>query len=355
MDLNNEPGLLIVCALEGMANMLAFRLTSASAFLFCLLCACPYATNAQHAETYIVPVTVVSLDGKPLTSLQSENVRIHESGVTLKSFNLDSSSRRIVLLFDTSGSMMISNGSVTLLQAAVHTASLFLDRVSSADFISLHAFAGKDKELVPFTHDVGAIRAAMNNLPKPEGRTDLDNALNSILRVLSESPQFGDVIVIFSDGLLPRSNEDNVMVYYDPPDYLERMKPRLGMAGVRVFFSLAGNIQGAQSLHGIELFMGATGGESFELKNAGPTFYGGIYDHPEAAVYRSNSLEQRAVMLSTAIQDTYRLELKFAKPLEKPARLHFGFVDERGKALHNLTVLSPEFAYPDAGHQFPPR
>lgn len=357
--LNNESGLLIVCVLEDMTK-LACRITNAFALLFCLLCACPYPTNAQQAETYVVPVTVVSRDGKPLTSLQSQNVRIHNRGVELKSFSLDTSPRRIVLLFDTSGSMRISNGKVTLWDAAVHTAELFLDRVPPTDWISVYAFANQDKQLVPFTRDHGAIRAAIHGLPQPGTEeaekeygvgTQLDTALNSILSLLSESSQFGDAIVIFSDGLLPRSNGDRIMVYYDQPDYLQRITPRLGTLGVRVFFSLAGNIVGTPPLHGMELFIGATGGESFELNESAPPLYGmsDPYSHPEAPIYRSNSLEQRALALCAEIQDTYRLQLQFAGPLEKPSPLRLGFVDERGRVLHNVTVLSPQSIYPKPG------
>lgn len=326
--------------------------------MFCFLCALFYPTKAQEPETRVIPLAVVATDGNSVTDLQSRNIRLRDHGVQLISFTRDTSARRIVLLFDTNASMAISNGRVTLLQAAVHTAGLFLGRVSPADLISVYAFADKEKQLVPFTHDLRAIHAAINNLPKPHTETAkrnfgtgtrLDNALNSILTLLSESPQFGDSIVVFSDGFLPRSDEDDIMVFYDQPDYLERITPRLGTMCVRVFFSLAGNVEGAAPLHGIERFIGATGGESFELNDSGPTFYDGTYDHPEAPIYRSNSLEQRALALYSAIQGTYRLELQFASPLQKPTRLHFGVVDERGKALHNVTVLSPQFVYPGVG------
>jgi VWA domain-containing protein len=329
----------------------------ALALLVCLLAVSPYPTFAQHQQTRVLPVTVLAADGRPIPDLQLRNIHVHGKAVHLNSFVPDTSPRRIVLLFDTSGSMAISNGRVTLLQAAIHTAGLFLDRVPSGDLISVYAFADKSRELVPFTHDLAAIRSAMNDLTTPDveraGKkygtgTDLGNVLNSILTLLSANPQFADTIVVFSDGLLPRSNGSNIMAFYDQPDYLERITPSLGTLGVRVFFSLAGNVEGAPPLHGVEQFIGATGGESFELNDSGPSFYGGAYDHPEAPVYRSNSLERRALVLFAAIQDTYRLQLQFTSPLEKPTRLHLDFVDGQGKALHNVTVLSPEFVYPDA-------
>jgi len=306
------------------------------------------------------------MDGKPVTNLQPQNVRVHGRDVQVNRFSLDTSPRRIVLLIDISGGMGISNGRVNLLQAAVHTAGLFLDRVPSVDWLSVHVFAEKEKEVVPLTRDRGVIHTAIRNLPEPGteetkkdygARTDLQNALNSILTVLSEHPQFGDAIVVFSDGRFPpRSDRSDILNYYDQPDYLLQVTPQLGTLGVRVFFSLAGNVEGSPPLHGIELFMGATGGESFELHDSGLLFHSSIsphapYDRPKVPIYRSDSLEQRAVALSVAIQDTYRLQLEFGRPLEKPTRLHLDLVDERGKALHDVAVLSQAFVYPETKSQ----
>jgi hypothetical protein len=358
--LKNYEGLIKVSRQIEVLNMPRAHLADAFALSVCLcVSACP--THAQHSEAHIVPVTVVTADGKPVTDLQPRNVRVHGHGVQVNGFNLDTSPRGIVLLIDISGSMRKSNGKVNLLQAAVHTARLFLDRVSSVDSISVHVFAEKEREVVPLTRDFGAVRTAIMNLPEPENedtkkeygaQTDLDNALNSVLAALSEHPQFGDAIVIFSDGFFPpRSDRGDILNYYDQPDYLVHAAPRLGTLGVRVFFSLAGNVEGTPPLHGIELFMGATGGESFELHHSGLVFYDSTYDHPKAPIYRSDSLEQRALAISAAIQDTYRLQLEFARPLEKPTRLHLDLVDERRKALHDVTVLSPAFVYPEAGAQ----
>ncbi|MGH9731333.1 MAG: vWA domain-containing protein [Candidatus Acidiferrales bacterium] len=247
--MNNDRGPLIFFVLINTPNMLISQGSNGFALLFCLLSALPCTTNAQQPETRVMPATVVTTDGKALTSLQSQNVRIHNRDVRLMSFSLDTSPRRIVLLLDISDSMTISNGNVTLWDAAVHTAGLFLDRVPETDSISVYAFANREKQLVPFTRDHGAIRAAIHGLLKPGSEeakqeygtgTRLDEALNSILNLLSESPQFGDTIVIFSDGLLPRSNGDRIMVYYDQPEYLQRVTPRLGMLGVRVFFFSGG-------------------------------------------------------------------------------------------------------------------
>ena len=101
--LNNDSGLSILCGTD-VLNMLKSHLTDAIALLFCL-CASPCPTNARAPETHILPVTVVTVEGKPVANLQSHNVHIHGGGAQVKSFSLDIGPRRIVLLLDTSGSM----------------------------------------------------------------------------------------------------------------------------------------------------------------------------------------------------------------------------------------------------------
>jgi hypothetical protein len=357
--LNNDSRLLILCILRDMPRMQKPSLASTFAVLFSI-CApiCP--TNAQVPETHAVTVTVVTADGKPVTNLQSQNIRVRDHGVQVKSLSLDSSPRRIVLLIDASPSMGISNGKVTLLQAAVHSAGLFLSRVPRVDLISVHMFAENDQEIVPFTHDFGSIWAAIAGMSKPQVEkskdgnlpsTNLNGALNSVLAILSEHPQFGDSIVIFSDGLFPRSGQGDILNFYEQPEYLRAILPKLGTLGIRVFFSLAGNVALTPPLHGVEVFMGAAGGESFELRDSTPPAFGANnpYNRPAPPIYRTNSLEERAVALSAAIQNVYHLELEFEKPLKKPMPLHLEVVDERGKALRSMTVLSPESVYPDAG------
>jgi hypothetical protein len=305
-----------------------------------------------------LPVTALTFDGKPVTNLQPKNVRVQGRDVQVSGFSVDANPRRIVLLIDVSNSMGMSNGRVNLLQAAVYSAGLLVDQISASDAISLYVFAERAREVVPLTRDFGVVRKALTGLPKPGGeeakkhygiRTDVGSALRSVLTVLSEHPQFGDAVVIFSDGNFPCGGAGDIMDYFEPPDYLVRVSPRLGTLGVRVFFSLAGNVAGTPPLTGVERFMGATGGESLELHGSGTSFYALNAEdyHSKVPVYRSDSLKQRAVALSAAIQDTYRLQLDFARPLEKPTRLRLDLIDEGGKRLPDVRVLSPEFVYPE--------
>lgn len=363
-----------------MTNMPAFRVSRAIAVLFCLLWAAAYATNAQQPETRVVPVTVVTTDGKPVANLQSQNIRVHSSGMQLKSFSLDTSPRRIVLLLDTSGSMSETDHGKLRIAVALRLVNLFLDNASAADSFALYQFSDAPREVVPFTNDVAAIRQAMSpisSLKKAQmvGHTNIGDALNAILTNSQESVAFGESIIIFSDGEFVSDQ--------GKPTPLAPFAPALALHGVRLFLVLPQEREAASSdtqsaasdqtqvpaarqqlpvhdntplgwydpktvVADSELFVAGVGGESF----APADYSEGL---PTSRVFRSNDLTRRMKSLWSAIRSTYRLELQFAKSLEKPERLRLAIVDERGKALHNLTVLSAEFAYPDAGHQFSPR
>lgn len=297
------------------------------------------AASAQQPETRVVPVTALAPDGKPLMDLHLRNIRVNGVNAQIKDFSLDTSPRRIVLLLDASGSMGISNGMVTLWQAAVHSAGLFLNTAVPADWFSVHVFAERDKEIAPFTDDLGAVRSAIRRLPGTiqgakslYGATNVGKALNSALYTLADRPGFGDAIIIFSDGRFPRSDAGDILSYFDEPQYLEDLRSKLGARGIRVFFVLAGDVLWTPPLYGVELFMAETGGESFEFTRSDDSGVGlgeeAIYSHPEPPIYRSNSLQKRAAVLCGAIQNTYRLELQFNRALAKPERLHLKVVDE---------------------------
>ncbi|HEV2290113.1 MAG TPA: vWA domain-containing protein [Candidatus Acidoferrales bacterium] len=354
--------------------MLKSRLANALALLFCLcVSTCP--ANAQAPETHVVPVTVVTTDGKPVTSLQSQNIRVREHGVQVKSFSLDAGPRRIVLLMDISGSMGTTDHGKLRLIVALELMKLFLNSVSKGNSLSLYQFGDSPREIVPFTHDVDAIRQAIDSVSalrenEMVGLTNIGDALNAILMNSQEPLAFGDSIVMFTDG---EFNSDNGKQHA-----FSSFAPALARRGVRVFLVLTQErgttLGGAQNdstsvrqappasshlpirgqfsvpasdgemavINDSELFAAGTGGESFAPFDYSSTFQ-------TSKVFRSDDLPQRMKALSAAVQNTYRLEMQFSKPLNRKIRLHLEVMDEQSKALHNVTVLSPDFVYPDAG------
>lgn len=357
-----------------MPSMLKSRLADAFAVLFCL-CVSTCAASAQVPETHVVPVTVVTADGKPVTNLRSQNIRVRNRDVQVKSFSLDAGPRRIVLLMDISGSMGSTDHGKLRLTVALELARLLLSSISAEDSLALYQFGDSPREIVAFTHDLGAIRQAMDSVSVPQenemvGLTNIGDALNAILMNSQEALAFGDSIVMFTDGEFDSDNGKQRA--------LSSFTTALARRGVRVFLVLAqekattlGEVQddstnvsqappasshlpirGQYSIPALdderavindsELFAAGTGGESFA-----PLDYSSTFQTPK--IFRSEDLSQRMQALSKAVQSTYKLEVQFSKPLKSRMRLHLEVVDDQGKALHNVTVLSPEFVYPDGG------
>lgn len=357
----------------GVPNMPRSHLADAFVLLFCLG-ALPCSTNAQAPEMHILPVTVVTADGKPVTNLQSHNVHIHGDGVHVKSFSLDAGPRRIVLLLDTSGSMGTNDDGKPRLAIASELMNLFLGIVPAGDSLALYQFADSPREVVAFTHDAAAIRQAISSIPPDRerdmvGRTNIRDALNAILTNPQESLVFGDSIVIFSDG---EWNSDE-----DKRRSLASLASALVQDGIRIFLVLAqeksaisselqtastginqvvpapGHLPLQNPSMGItfdygsrivdsESFVDAVGGESFA-----PADQSNVLQ--STTVFRSDDLGQRMKSLCAAVQSAYRLELEVSGPLRSKKRLHLNLVDGRGKPLHNVVVLSPEFVYPESG------
>lgn len=402
--LNNDSGPSILRGLSNVRNMLKFHLTDAFALLVCLFMS-PGPTNAQAPETRLVPVTVVTADGKPVTILDSQNVRVHDRGVQVKSFRLDESPRRIVLLLDTSVGMGINDrgkpSGEPRLAVASELMNLFLDSVPASDSLALYQFADSPREVVPFTHDAAAIRQAISTLtPDRErdivGRSNIRDALSTILTNLQEPLAFGDSIVIFSDG---DWNSER-----DKRPSLDSLASAIVQDGVRIFLVLAQEDSAVlnqlqttstgvtqvvpvprnpplqnppigltpdyekERIVDSESFVDAVGGATFApaaLSNVLPRNSVFLSNYPgqrmqslspadqsnilqSTIVFHSNDPGQRMKSLGAAVQSAYRLELQLSGPLRRKKRLHLNLVDGRGKSLHNVAVLSPELVYPDA-------
>lgn len=353
--------------------MLRSHLTDAFVLLF-FLCASPCPTNAQAPETHTLPVTVVTVDGKPVTNLQSHNVHIHGGGAQVKSLSLDTGPRRIVLLLDTSGSMGTNDEGKSRLAVAAELMNLFLDTVPAGDSVALYQFADSPRKVIAFTHDAGAIRHSISSIPPSRekdmvGRTNIRDALNAILTNPQESLAFGDSIVIFTDGewdsdegkqrslasLASALVQDGVRIFLVLTQEKSAISSKLQTAstGVNQVVPAPGHLPVQNQSIGItfdygsrivdsESFVDAVGGESFA-----PADQSNVLQ--STTVFRSNDLGQRMKSLSAVVQSLYRLELELSGPLRSKKRLHLNLVDGRGKPLHNVAVLSPEFVYPDAG------
>ncbi len=177
--------------------------------VFVLLFATPllFAQDAtQHVEENVsvgyvmVPFTVLSGHGAPITDLSSNEVSLLVDGVPVQSDMFEKSMDAPVsftILVDGSGSMGLA-GKMSSARAAVE--ALIYRRKKGDDF-SLYVFDDKEAhEVVPFTEDAGKILTAMYGI-KPFGKTAFFDALSS----MPEKSRLGQnptrAIILLSDGI----------------------------------------------------------------------------------------------------------------------------------------------------------
>jgi len=280
--------------------------------------------------------------------------------------------------------------------------NLFLDTVPAGDSLALYQSADSPREVIAFTHDAAAIRQSIGSIRLDRerdmvGRTNIRDALNAILTNARESLTFGDSIVIFSDGewdsdedkqpsfasLASALVQDGVRIFL----VLTREKSAIlselqtASTGVNQVVPVPGNPPFRNPPIGVTLdfeesrvvdsesFVDEVGGTSFApaaLSNVLPRSTVFLSNDPgqrmislapadhsnvlqSAIVFRSNDLGQQMKSLCATVQSAYRLELQLSRPVRSKKRLHLNLVDGRGKTLHNVAVLSPEFVYPDDG------
>lgn len=304
-------------------------------------------------------------DGRVVTGVTAQNLRVKELKATIQNITLDASPRRVILVLDFSGSMGESDYfRKQKWDYARETAKTFLTNAPAQDLLALDVFAEKEKEIVPFTHDFASIRAAIDALPKQGFKpaktvygtnTYVGDALHAILNDTEGKIGFGDSIILFSDG------EYEEMGGFPGSDTgkhpLGSVKEELEQRGVRVFLVLAAMKRMGSSdlpesffrqmLVNVAAFMAQTGGFSF----ASESFSLDSADDPEIwqapQIYRFSPLPKRMAALDTAIQGTYRLQLQLDQPLRKRRDLRLELINSKGKVLNTVFLFYPRSLYPD--------
>ena len=105
----------------------------------------------------------------------------------------------VALCIDTSGSMRTSDVEPTRAAAAVHAARAFIDGVPDGTRIVIVAFASSASVIAPASEDKDAARAALDQLPPPNGGTAIGDALALAARSLP--PVRRRAIVLVTDGV----------------------------------------------------------------------------------------------------------------------------------------------------------
>jgi Ca-activated chloride channel family protein len=104
----------------------------------------------------------------------------------------------VVLCVDTSGSMTATDVEPTRADAAVAALRAFVNAAPAGTAVGIVSFATGAQVLLPPTRDRDQIRAAVDDIPAPNGATAIGDALIAAERVLPKSGH--RVVVLITDG-----------------------------------------------------------------------------------------------------------------------------------------------------------
>jgi Ca-activated chloride channel family protein len=151
------------------------------------------------AELVLLDVSVKDAMGAHVAGLDKKNFQIHEDGQlqTITHFSSDDVPVTVGLVIDTSGSMRAKHSHVVMAALVFSGASNRQDEMFVVNFND-HARLGLPDN-VPFTDDIGKLRAALS-IDSAEGRTALYDALVLSLDHVEKGRRDKKTIVLVSDG-----------------------------------------------------------------------------------------------------------------------------------------------------------
>lgn len=297
---------------------------------------------AQTTEVRTVPLVVMTSSGQVVRGLTAQRIRVRGLKTAVQTVSLDSGPRHIILLFDTSGSMDEGGHYLKKWKNAKDTARALLKCLPAQDLVAMDAFAGKETQLVRFTHDFTSISRTIDALSKPHHETNAGDALNSALRDAGSELGFGASVVFFSDG-----------EFYDDQSRrsIRSMLPELERRGIRVLLALAtvSDLPRRTDLADETQFLGLRDASDFVAATGGFSFAPGNFPRfsPPLQISTIGSFEQRIAILRNVIQETYRVNLQLDEPLRKKRTFKLEVTDGKGGTLHDLFLRYARNLYPN--------
>lgn len=146
----------------------------------------------------VVRIDVSVMNGlTPVTGLTSDHFEVIDNGVPqgIESLSLDTVPLSLMLVLDTSGSLMGDR-----LPHLVEAANGLVRALKPADRAALITFATRIRQAVPLTLDRAPIVSALQGLT-PEGLTSLNDAVFLALQLsATDTVDSRPVVLVFSDG-----------------------------------------------------------------------------------------------------------------------------------------------------------
>lgn len=236
--------------------------------------------------------------------------------------------RRLVVLFDASGSMSATESKWKLANAV---ASMVVDNAPPDLSLSLAAFAETTHQMAAFGDDRSAIRKAIDNLntlKRQKGSSKGTVVLDAVSYAanLMQPPQAGDVILLITDGGENHSKEDAAA--------LHRLLLASGIRVSLIFFLDPRPSPGVQSHgeHNFQDLIHSTGGMKLTVAPSGVlTAPGPIVMTPDYSVAKPDlerlNSEIRGMYL--IIMSPFELEIELPGRLNKLEHWDLQYKDER--------------------------
>jgi Ca-activated chloride channel homolog len=157
---------------------------------------------AAAAQTFKSRIESVRLDalvldrGQPVLGLKAEDFEIRDNGAlqTVTLLGAGALPLDVILVLDMSGSLTAQR-----LEALRAAGGALLDALGSADRAALVTFSREIHRAQPLTHDVGAMRRALDQ-ETPSGPTVLVDAMFAAIG-MTEPGDRRSLLIVFSDGL----------------------------------------------------------------------------------------------------------------------------------------------------------
>jgi VWFA-related protein len=167
-------------------------------------------------------VVVRDAHGRAVTGLTNTDFQVLDQGnaVQLSDFRTGEEPVSVAILVDTSGSMRLGGR----LAAAKNATETLLAQLHGEDEAALFTFETSLHEVVPFSHDVIAVRRGFDHIA-PFGSTSLHDAVAAVARRVATQSSFRRAVVAITDGFdnssaMTAAAASNVASSIDVPVYV---------------------------------------------------------------------------------------------------------------------------------------
>jgi hypothetical protein len=291
-----------------------------------LLAAAPVRAQEEACRRQSLMASVIDAQGTPVPGLSRANfsARFRGKPVNITFAELDTHTRRIIILLDASGSMLTERW-----KPALDAADDLLMKVPARIPVALSVFSDRVESKVSFSQgraaigaELTALRRGRKALPKGERETALWDSVLDALEMFG-TPHLGDVIYAITDG------DDNKSKH----DY-RKVEQALASSGVRLFAFMEDEVEvrpdlaGAMVLVGDNHFREAVKGTNGFLVSTGRGEFpinlkaepDGLFAQQAAVMEAARSRLPREALdaLYRQMEVFYRLDVELPEAVDKP-------------------------------------